>query len=119
MYTVKPDGSIECLTAKEAIDLQRLIQSTRIEPRPTSRGQPAKQPIDGDESAPEIAKQLEQYNGTEISSAQLMPIIGAKSSSGVGSRLYHLQNRIPLSEHVKLTKHRDKKGVVTWKVKLL
>jgi hypothetical protein len=119
MYVVKPDGSIECATAKEAIDLQRLIQSTRIEPRPTSRERIVKPSENGDESAPEIAKQLEQYNGTEITSAQLMPIIGAKAPSGVGSKLFHLQNRIPLNEHVKLTKHRDEKGVVTWKVKLL
>ena len=121
MYVVKPDGSIECATAKEAIDLQRLIQSARADAHPIPREQPVTvtHPENGDGSAEEIAKQLAQYNGTEINSAQLMPIIGAKAPSGVGSRLYHLQNRIPLAEHVKLTKHRDEKGVVTWKVKLL
>lgn len=115
MYKVKPDGSIECVTAQEAIELQRLIQSTQAEPLPTKR----RSRLNGDKSALEIAQQLRQYNGTEIRSAQLMPIIGAKSPSGVGSKLYHLQKRIPLKEHVTLTKQRDEKGVVTWRVKIL
>lgn len=114
MYKVKPDGSIECQTAQEAIELQRLIHSPQAE-QPSTKRKPL---ANGDESAPEIARQLRQFNGTEIDSAQLMPIIGAKSSSGVGSRLYHLRKRIPLDEHVTLTKKRDKKGVVTWKVKI-
>ena len=113
MYKVQPDGSIECLTAKEAIELQRLMQSTSAE-APSAKREPL---VNGETSATEIAKNLKQYNGMHVSSAQLMPIIGAKASSGVGSRLYHLRKRIPLDSLVNLEKHRDEKGLVTWEVR--
>lgn len=115
MYKVKPDGSIECLTAQEAVDLQRLIQSAPKAPL----SQPRKQRLNGSgDPALEIAQQLRQFNGTAISSAQLVPIIGATSGAGVGPKLYQLRKRIPLDDHVDLKKHRDEKGVVSWRVRI-
>src|SRR5688572_5878814 len=100
MFKVNPDGSIECSTADEALDLQRRIQErTAKAQRQHERSQPTLfaqvAQTNGHEPQNEIVKKLLDFRGTTITSEQIMPIIGAKALAGVGPKMYHLRRRIP------------------------
>ena len=118
-YKVNLDGSIECSSADEALELQRKIQERGAkaqrqqvkEQQPTLFAQ-----ANGQHSQNELIKKLLAHRGTDITSGQMAPMIGAKSVSGVGPKLYFLKKAIPELANI-LDEQRDDRGVVTWRVK--
>jgi hypothetical protein len=117
MFKVHPDGSIETSSAEEALELQRLIQEREAKKQRHAKPQPTLfSSANGHEPESEVLKKLLLHRGTEINSAQMAPIIGAKSVAGVGPKLYHLKNRNPQLADI-LEEQRDDNGVVTWRVR--
>src|SRR5688572_23474409 len=90
---VNPDGSIEVTTIEEALELQRRIsdapakrQGLRLKNRPEPR-------VNGHEHSFDdpIFQKLRPYDGQELNSEKMMPIIEAKDQGGVGPKLYHMK----------------------------
>lgn len=125
MFKVNPDGSIECSTADEALDLQRRIQERTAK---AQRAQEKQQPtlfsrspggydiaiMDSPYSL--VIKKLLEFKGTEIGSGQMAELVGAKTPAGVGPKLFHLKKKLPDLESM-LEERKDEKGLTWWKVR--
>jgi hypothetical protein len=74
--------------------------------------------VNGHEPSPndEIFKKLKPHDGDEINSETMKDILGAKTSGGVGPKLYHLKNRTPGLEDI-LIERKDQRGHTFWRVK--
>jgi len=127
MYKVNPDGSIECSTAEEALELQRRIQERAAktqrqhaqQQQPTLFGR-----VNGHEEQTHplgewyknLVKRLMEHKGMDISSGEMMTLIDAKTPSGVGPKLYHLRRQIPQLGDL-LEERKDEKGIKWWRVR--
>jgi hypothetical protein len=85
MFTVKPDGSIQCDTAKEALELQAAILSgtapqIAAAPRIPLRNAAKDEDLD-------FLRKLTPHVGKELDAKAIAPLIGAEGPAGAGSKL--------------------------------
>src|SRR4051812_18138228 len=99
MFTVKPDGSIQCDTAKEALELQAEIvgkTAPAVEPviRPRLNGSPPPTRKVATKDDIEFLTKLSAHAGKELSAVDLAPLLGADGAAGAGPKLNWTSQRL-------------------------
>lgn len=121
MYIVKPDGSILCETAKEALGLQAEILG-KNKPAPREEEihhepqRPRKYATDDDL---EFLRKLQAVSGKELDSDEIAPLIGADGAAGVGSKFGWAAKRLEkdgyrMKDYIRQRKNDD--GRTRWNV---